>query len=274
MFKNIWKGGLIGIANVIPGVSGGTLALILGIYEKLTEAIGEFFNCSKSKRIEYIKFLVQIMIGAVSGIILFSKVISYMFEQHYEETSFFFLGLIVASLPMIMAQKKGNSKVDKKQGILFFIGGLVPLAFMLFDSIQGDVSGESIERAITIGYMGKLVMCGALAGGAMIIPGISGSLLLLLLGEYSNIIGFISDFNIVPIGAVVVGAGSGIIIFAKLMGKLLKDYHDETLYFVLGLVVFSLLEIWPGVSGGVSGFGIDIIAFIIGAFIVTRLKSK
>ncbi len=273
MFNNILKGALIGIANVIPGVSGGTLALILGVYEKLMESIGEYFNCTHKKRKEYTIFLAQIIAGVVGGILLFSKIIKFLFENYYEETNFLFLGLIIASLPEVIHHRKKKIP-HRKESVLFLIGGLIPLAFFFYNYFYGNLTQALIVKDITPSYLLKLVFCGSLAGGAMIVPGISGSLLLVLLGEYANVVGFISDFNIVPIGAIGIGAVLGVIIFAKIMDKLLKTHHDETLYFILGIITFSLIEVWPGVSPGVFNLLKDILLFAIGLVIVKSLKRE
>lgn len=273
MFDNIWKGALIGVANVIPGVSGGTLALILGIYEKLTEAIGEFFQCTHHKRKEYIIFLSQIAVGVVGGILLFSKLINYLFINHYEGTSFLFLGLIVASLPAVIHHRKKISP-STKESVLFLLGGMIPLAFFFYNVHYGNTTQALIAGDMTMGYSLKLVFCGAMAGAAMIIPGISGSLLLILLGEYANIVGFVSDFRVVPIALIGVGAVLGIIVFAKVMDKLLKRYHDETLYFVLGIITVSLIEVWPGVTLDAVSIIRNILAFIIGAGLVKGIRKK
>lgn len=117
-FVNILKGIFIGGANVIPGVSGGTIAFILGIYDKLTEAIAEFFTATFEKKKEYLVFLIQIGIGVLLGIVLFAKIIGFMYERYKEPTSFFFIGLILASLPMILEENEG--KVEKKEYSYFY----------------------------------------------------------------------------------------------------------------------------------------------------------
>ena len=273
MFNNIWKGALIGIANVIPGVSGGTLALILGIYEKLTEVIGEFFDCPHKKRMEYVVFLSQIAVGVVGGILLFSKFIRYFFENHYEGTSFFFLGLIVASLPAVIHHRKKISP-NRKESVLFLGGGMIPLLFFFYNYNYGNTMQAMIAAEMTPTYMMKLLICGSLAGGAMIVPGVSGSLLLILLGEYANIVGFVSDLKIVPIAMVGIGAVIGVVLFAKMMDKLLKRYHDETLYFVLGIITFSLIEVWPGMTMGAVDIARDLLSFGIGVFIVKSIRTR
>lgn len=272
MFKNVIKGAVIGVANVIPGISGGTLALILGIYEKLTESIGEFFNVTRKKKIEYIIFLSQIMIGAGVGILIFAKLIEFLFKNHYEGTSFFFLGVIIASLPAIM-NHKDKIHPKKNEIILFLIGGLIPLILFFYQSFIKVSTVEGIDGTISGFYIIKLFLCGIIAGGTMVIPGISGSLILMILGEYYNVLGFINNFKIFPMGMFAVGAAVGIFIFAKVMDKFLKRHKDETLYFILGIVTLSLLEMWPGVTLNISNIVLDMIVFCTGIFIVTRVRN-
>lgn len=106
MLKNILKGIFIGIANVLPGVSGGTVAVLLNIYDRLTEAIGNFFIVSNEKKIEYLKFLIQIGIGAVIGIVVFAGVVSKSYQNYPKITTIIFLILIIPSIPYILKGEK------------------------------------------------------------------------------------------------------------------------------------------------------------------------
>ncbi|WP_321328859.1 undecaprenyl phosphate translocase family protein [uncultured Ilyobacter sp.] len=272
MFKNVIKGALIGVANVIPGISGGTLALILGIYEKLTESIGEFFNVTSKKKLEYIIFLSQIMVGAGIGILIFAKLIEFLFKNYYEGTSFFFLGIIIASLPAIM-HHKDKIHPKKNEVILFLIGGLIPLVLFFYQSFVKISAVSGIDGSISGLYILKLFLCGIISGGTMVIPGISGSLILMILGEYYNVLGFINNFKIFPMGMFAVGAAVGVFIFAKVMDKFLKRYKDETLYFILGIVTLSLLEMWPGVTLNIYNIVVDMVVFCTGIFLVTKARN-
>lgn len=275
MFKNVIKGAVIGVANVIPGISGGTLALILGIYERLTESIGEFFNVPRKKKVEYMIFLFQIFIGAGIGIVLFSRLIEYLFKNYYEGTSFFFMGLIIASLPTIIGHKKRVTP-KKNEVFLFIFGGMLPLLLFFYQNFINTSSLEGTGGDLSTVYLVKLLACGIIAGGTMVIPGISGSLILMILGEYYNVLGFINKFKIFPIGVFALGAAAGVFIFAKVMDKFLKRYRDETLYFILGIVTISLLEMWPDVDIfkiGIKNIIIYSVIFFSGFFIVGRAKA-
>lgn len=191
MFKLFFKGIIIGVANIMPGVSGGTLAVILGVYDKLTEAIGNFLTVPFKKKIEYGKFLLQICSGMLIGIILFAKIIEFCFTNYPRSTAAFFSLLILPSIPFII---KGEDKKNKENITSFIIGAAITLIFVFLDYRFGsETDAKTLVQVITFSYCIKLFFCGALAAGAMIIPGISGSLLLLMLGEYYNILGFISQ---------------------------------------------------------------------------------
>jgi len=272
VIKNIISGAFIGIANIIPGVSGGTVALLLGVYEKLTESIGEFFTASKEKKIEFIKFLSQIFVGVIIGLLVFAKIIGFLYTNYRESTSFFFLGLIVASLPLVLTHRE-NKQINKHGKLWFLFGLLLMMAFTVFQSFYGNGETSSGIYRLTGGYTIKLILAGALAGGAMVIPGISGSLLLVMLGEYYNILGFVNNRMIIPVALVGIGAIIGIVGFARIIDKLLKSYRDNTLYFIIGLIVASLVEIWPGFTLTLSNGITNIIIFSLGIYIVKLMKK-
>ncbi|WP_293720263.1 DUF368 domain-containing protein [uncultured Cetobacterium sp.] len=241
MVKNFLKGIVIGIANVLPGVSGGTLAVVLGIYDKLTEAVGNFLTASMEKKIEYAKFLAQIGAGAVLGIVAFAGIISKMYELYPKGTTVAFLFLILPSIPVIL---KGE-KFFKKENLIAFFSGVAFTGIFMF--LTKTLAGEEIVRtaqtAFTAGYGVKLFFCGIVAAGAMVIPGISGSLLLILLGEYYNVLGYIKSFAILPLIFFAAGTGIGLVLVAKGINILLNKYRSYTLNFIVGIIVVSLIEI-------------------------------
>lgn len=271
MIKNIISGAFIGIANIIPGVSGGTVALLLGVYEKLTEAIGEFLTASKEQKINFIKFLSQIFLGAIIGLLVFAKIIGFLYDNYHQGTSFFFLGLIVASLPLVLTHRESKT-IDSKGKFWLILGVLIMLGFTVLQYFLGTSEATTVYN-LTPTYGMKLVLAGALAGGAMVIPGISGSLLLVMIGEYYNILGFVNDRVLVPVGLVGLGAIIGIVGFAKIIDKLLKAHKDNTLYFIIGLILASLIEIWPGFDLTLKDSVINIGGFILGVYVV-KLMSK
>lgn len=236
---NFLKGIGIGIANVIPGVSGGTMAVLFGIYDKLVECIANFLQAPKEKKIEYIKFLLPLVIGCGVGILFFANIIGYLYENYPIYTKGAFIILVLPSIPVII---KGESFSNVKNILAFAFGLMFVIGFFM---VTHKFSGNSFERQeiFTTAYGLKLCLCGALAGGAMIIPGISGSLLLLALGEHENVINYIGRVEIIPLAYFAVGVGLGILIFTKIINYFLVNYRSKTLFVILGIVVASLVEL-------------------------------
>lgn len=244
--KNIYlilKSMTIGIANVIPGVSGGTFAFIFGIYDKLTEAIGNFFTDSKRRK-EYFFFLLKVFIGAAAGILLFAKLLGFLLEYNQitrQITYAFFVGLIGGSVPFIV--KSHNDMKPNFSRILIMIGGVVLIALtIVFNQEKGGVVTDHSAPLRLI----WLFLCGLFSGGSMIVPGFSGSALLVSLGEYETVVTtYLGDIKtyIVPIIAFSFGAASGIIAFAKIVEICFKKFMSGTLYFILGLILASLVQI-------------------------------
>lgn len=240
--KLILKGMLIGIANIIPGVSGGTLMITLGIYEQIINTISHFFSNIKNN----LKFIIPLGIGMVLSILLFSKIISIGLEKIPFATTLFFIGLILGGIPLLWKKVKLNSR--KLSNILvFFITFLIVTIFAFLKSDNFIVSFTNLNFISII----MLFLVGMIASSTMIIPGISGSFVLILLGYYEpiiNTIKYLTNFNLLghnllilmPFG---IGIIIGIILVAKLIEFLLKKYEVKTYYGVLGFVLASMIAI-------------------------------
>ena len=238
------KGGAIGVANIIPGVSGGTIAVVLGIYEYLIEAISNF-TTNKEKRKEYLIFLIKIAIGALTVVFLSAKLMKYLLENHNIYTNLAFVGLIAGSIPSIY-----KTHDEMKLNIISIITFLLGVAIILFFefTFPNTVKEEGIKIAFNLTFNSAIFLClaGFFAGGSMIVPGISGSFIMLLMGQYYIVTSCVADREIIPLGIVGIGVFIGVIAFAKLINFLLKRFPKETFYFILGLVVASLYSIYPG----------------------------
>ncbi len=243
ILKLMIKGGFIGIANIIPGVSGGTMAVVLGIYEDLIEAIGNFIT-RKEKRKEYLLFLLKVFVGAGISIVIFSWLMDYLLTYYESFTYLFFIGLIAGSIPAIY-KTHPNMELNIASAITFLAGfGLV--IFLSVSFPEQHVDGTKVVVSSTNFWKsGILFFAGILSGGSMIVPGISGSFILVLLGQYHTVIRAVKNFNIVRLLFLGAGIAIGIWVFAKLMDILLKKYPKETFYFILGLVCASLYPIFP-----------------------------
>lgn len=241
------KGFLIGVANIIPGVSGGTLAITLGIYEKLIGAISHFFKNLK----ENIKFIIPIGIGAVLSILLLSRVISFCLKEYTLATILFFIGLILGGIPLLNKKIKGHYK--NVSNIIIF---LLSFGFVIALSVLKGENVVSFANMNIINYI-MLFLVGVVAAATMIIPGVSGSFVLMLLGYYKPIvdmIGALTKFNniwqnimiLVPFG---IGVLVGIVAISKLLEFLFKKYEVKTYFGVMGFIMASIITIFTGAEG-------------------------
>lgn len=267
----IIKGGAIGVANIIPGVSGGTIAVVLGIYEYLIEAISNFLT-NKEKRREYVIFLVKIAIGAILIIFLSAKLMKFLLENYYIYTNLAFVGLIAGSIPSIY-KSHHEMKLNTASIISFLIGAAIILIFeFAFPNVEKK---EGIEIAFNLNFQAGLllIIAGFFAGGSMIVPGISGSFIMLLMGQYYIVTSCVADRELLPLGFVGIGIILGILIFAKIISILLKKYPKETFYFILGLVIASLYSIYPGMPGEIGKFFLAIVITVI-CFMISFIIGK
>ena len=238
----IIKGFFIGLANVIPGVSGGTIALILGIYEKLINTISHFTKKIK----ENILFILPIGIGMVLSILLSSGVIDYSYKNYPLATTLFFIGLVLGGVPF--SYKKIKNKNNISNWLIFLITFILVITMSL---LNGNSTNEVTLINLDLFDYLKLFLVGIVASGTMIIPGISGSLVLMLLGYYYPIINLVKELtHFDNLGnnlliALIFGIGLiiGIIGFAKLIEFLFKKYENKTNYGVLGFICASIVAI-------------------------------
>lgn len=239
------KSMLIGVANIIPGVSGGTVAVLLKVYDEILEKIGNFFEVSMKKKIEYFKYLFVFFIGAVVGILLFANIIKFSITNYPKLTSTIFSLLI---LPSIYYLLKDMDCKKIKNIFSFFMGLLLMGIFIYFNlkykTVDKNIVVSTSGLCFSTAYLLKLFIYGILAAGTMIIPGISGSLLLLILGEYYNIISYVSDMNVRPLFFLGIGVVVGLIIFSKIISYLLKHYRETTMFFIAGIITLSVVQIW------------------------------
>lgn len=267
---NFIKGMLIGIANLIPGVSGGTMAVSMGVYEEIIDSIGNFFKKFKETFVKNMVFLIPIVLGAGVGVIAFSKLLDYLLKYHEAYTKFAFMGLILGSIPFIF--KKSNEKGFKKSYIIPFIitlaigGGLCLLEHF------GVTGSQVTSFDLNAGNAILLVIYGFIAAASMVIPGISGSFILLLLGVYSAVLSAVSNLQILILIPFAIGVGLGILLMSKLINYLLEHFHGLTYYAILGFILGSLPAIFPGLTFDITAV-FSIIIFVV-FFVISYYLGK
>ncbi|RKU25159.1 hypothetical protein C6497_16560 [Candidatus Poribacteria bacterium] len=278
--QHIINGFLIGIANIIPGMSGGTLALVLGIYERLINALRNIgINTAKStlglltfkqeafssfrdelRNIDF-KFLFLLGVGAFISVVFSSKIIVYLLSSHHDATYGFFFGLVLTSI--IIPIRMLNGFRWKELFVLLLAIGLIVTIEEMKKSAANSVSVSGDDFDTSIATYGLFFISGALAISAMILPGISGSFLMLAFGVYFPLITAIKDTidgffsllkggiiqpildNILILGVFAIGCLGGLLLFTRLLNLLLKQYRNITIAFLIGLMVGSLYGLWP-----------------------------
>lgn len=267
------KGFFFGVANIIPGVSGGTIAITMGIYEEMISSISGFLKNPKKS----IMYLLPIGIGAVLSILLMSKVISFCLDRFPAPTNLFFIGLIVGGIPLLTRKVKG-AKFNPINAFLLLLTFSI-IMFMTFS----DGGGSNMDLSnVTFGKMILLFIVGMIAAGCMVIPGISGSFVLMLLGAYKPVISVIGDLTnfsnlghnlsiLIPFG---IGVVVGIILIAKILEFLFNKYEVSTYYAILGFILASVIALAVtviGVHASVIEIIVGIVLFAVGSTIGYKL---
>lgn len=266
-------GVILGVANVIPGVSGGTLAVVFNIYDRLINVI----TLNVKKILSEWKFILPLVVGMGLGIILFSKAITFLFEHYPVQTNWFFIGIILGSIPMIVKRllvaSKASSSDARKIPVSAIVCGVLALAVMAIMTYANVAeSGAPIQTELTPVLAVKLFIGLACATIAMIIPGISGSFLMLVVGIYSTVIAAISDFNIPLLIPAVIGGVVGLLGGAKLVRFLMEKVPAQTYGAIMGLVLGSILVIFPG-FGGFATLVTSLLAAAVG-FVVSFFAGR
>ena len=257
--KYFLSGLAFGIANVIPGVSGGTMLVVFGIYDKLTEAISGIKAIFKN-----ILFLITFALGAGGGIVLFAFAITSLFELFGLQTNMFFIGLILGSVPLIVKTGTEDSKLKPLCILPFLLALAAVIALAVLErmeliSVAPDVV-ESFNLVATI----KLFLCAIIAAVTMIIPGVSGSFVMMLLGVYETVVGAITALNLFVLVPFALGAVVGIIGGAKLISVLIKGHKLMVYSAIMGLVVGSVYAIIPEDFGFTLETGSGFVCLLFG----------
>lgn len=268
IFKTMFYGLCLGISLLPPGFSAATMAMILGIYEDLIGLLNDLFS---TKMKQTVKVLIFLLLGAVAAIAVFSKIISTGMDKFPYQTRFLFLGLIVATVPLIYKQAEVKVNFTLKHCIFLIIAFLIAASFAFGGSfalvdLDGDMS------ALKVLY---LMFAGALVSSSMILPGLSGALMLILIGAYQYLLESVNTFDVIVLSCVGIGAVIGLIICGRLIKRLLER-GVTTLYAIsLGLVIGSIpVVLSEGVPTGVFDILAALIFSVIGVVIVMLLNAK
>ncbi|MBB2181471.1 DUF368 domain-containing protein [Lachnospiraceae bacterium MD1] len=270
----IIKGFIIGSSMSVPGVSGGTMAIILGIYDKLISSISNFLKDIKGN----ILFLFKVCLGAGVGIGTLSFLIKWLLEKFPLPISFFFLGAVIGGIPALYKKTKATS-LKISSGVYFLLGLLIVISIGFIPVGNIDVTTGS-----GIGYYIMLLVTGIIIALALVLPGISTSHMLLVLGMYDAMITAITEFNIVYIGILGIATLIGVFLITKPLEWTMNKFPHQTYCMIIGFVLGSTSEIFrekilPSIPANadvkwwILSVIMSVAAFILGCYAIGSLSK-
>ena len=281
---NAFRGFCMALADSVPGVSGGTIAFILGFYDKFINSLDKLVYGKKKDKIEAFKFLIKLGIGWVIGMGSAIIILTKLFESNIYEISSLFLGFILLSIPLIIKTEKDSLKGKYYNIIFLIIGVLIVSLITYFNPMSGSEKVIDITH-INIGLGIYIFIAGMVAISAMVLPGISGSTLLLIFGLYVPIMTSIKslmklDFSYLPVVLIFgIGVLVGVISIIKLVKVCLEKFRSQTIYLIIGLMIGSLYAIVMGPTTlevpkkHLDFDTFNILFFIIGILIIFGLEQ-
>lgn len=241
-WATIWKGFTVGATMIVPGVSGGTMAMILGIYDSLISAVSSF---RKNPRDNFL-FLSVFAISAGTGLFLFSSPLSWLLENYKMPTTYFFIGAVVGGIPII-EKKSGIQKIDRN--VLFYLLTGALLVALISRTPQNLFENMQIAGTFSVLF---LVLAGVVSAAALILPGISFSHFLLVLGLYERLLNAVKALDIFFLIPLAAGILLGILLFSKMLEQAMEKYPKATYILILGFIIGSVASIFPGFPRGIS----------------------
>lgn len=271
------------LADSVPGVSGGTIAFLLGFYDRLIGSLDDLFHGKKNDRLEAIRFLAKLAIGWIVGFGMSAAVLTSFFDSHIYEVSSLFMGFIVFAIPVVALEEK-RSLQGRWGNLAFTVAGI---ALVVAVTLLNPASGAGVNVAIEhldFGLVAYVFFAAMIAISAMVLPGISGSTLLLIFGLYVPIMGAVRsvmgfDFAYAPIlGVFVLGVACGVLLFVRLIRFCLRRYRSQTIYCIVGMMIGSLYSITQGpltLASPMPAMGLgqfSVLFFLIGGAVVAGLQ--
>ena len=284
MIINFIRGFFMALADSVPGVSGGTIAFIMGFYDKFINSLDGIIFGDKKKKRESLLFLIKLGIGWIVGMILSSLILANLFEKKIYIISSLFLGFIIFSIPLIIKEEKKLLKGKYLNLIFTLIGILVVVLITLLNPISSSSKIVDITN-LNFGLIIYIILVGMFAISAMVLPGISGSTLLLIFGLYIPIMTGIKEvlhLNFAYLPALIVfgvGVILGVVLVIKSIKKALEKWRSQTIYLILGLMLGSIYAIIMGPTtlkdqmDPMSLKTFSILFFIIGGLIIFGLDK-
>lgn len=283
---NFIRGFCMALADSVPGVSGGTIAFILGFYDEFVNSLDSLISTNSRDRIRGLKFLSKIGIGWVIGFVFSILFITSIFEQNIYRINSLFLGFIIASIPLIINSEKKIIKNNKKYQIFLLLGIAIVCLMTYFNPATGSDHSFSVKvDNLSLPLIVYVFVAGMIAISAMVLPGISGSTILLIFGLYVPILESVKyilklKFEYFPgIAIFICGILTGILVVVRVVRYLLKTFRPQTIYCIIGLMIGSIYAVIMGPTSleipkpPMSIKNFSIIFFAIGCILVPALEK-
>lgn len=275
---NAVRGFCMALADSVPGVSGGTIAFLLGFYDRFISSIDDLIRGKKQERIAALKFLVQLGIGWAVGMASAIIVITQVFESHIYAVSSLFIGFILFAIPLVVMEEKKALHGQWKWSIFLLIG-------IVFVVALSSITPAGVVAQQGIGTLAYVFIGGMVAVSAMVLPGISGSTLLLIMGLYlpvltalRQVMGF--EFSALPVViAFGLGVCSGVVLVIRTLRRLMRDYRSQMIFLIIGLMLGSLYSVVQGPTtleiprDALNFENFRLLFFIIGGAIILGLQA-
>ena len=284
IIMNFINGFCMALADSVPGVSGGTVAFLLGFYDKFIGSLDNIFRGKKEDKIEALKYLVKLGIGWIIGFGLSVSILADIFDVQIYKISSLFLGFIIFAIPIVIYEEKETLKNKWKEMLFILLGIAVVVAITLVNPASG--TGINVSASgLNIGLIIYVFIAAMVAITAMVLPGISGSTLLLIFGLYVPIISALKElmhmnFSYLPVVIIfILGVLAGVALCVRLIRKALEKYRAQTVYCIIGLMLGSLFSIVMGPTtlevpkDPMSFSTFSILFFIIGGAIILGLQG-
>jgi len=277
------RGFCMALADSVPGVSGGTIAFLLGFYDQFIGSIDDLLRGNMKKKKKALLFLLKLGIGWVCGMVLAVLVLASVFESNIYAISSMFIGFILLAIPIVAKEEKEALGSHLGAVVFALIGAAIVCAITFFNPVSGGNSMNLEHLNLQLGVY--VFLAGAIAISAMVLPGISGSTLLLIMGLYVPVITAIKDilhFDLAAFPTVFIfGCGilTGIFSVVKIIRKALEQFRSQTIYLIIGLMIGSIYAVIRGPEtldtpqAALSLETFNILFFVIGAAVILGLQK-
>lgn len=264
LLKTLLTGFLVGIGSIAPGISGGAIAVVFGLYDRITDAIAHFYQHFGQK----MKFLLPLGIGGAAGILLFGQLIGYLFTNYNTPVRCLFIGLMAGTLPSVF-RTAGREGFKKRYLLPLVLAAGAVILFTYLDTLT--YTGGTADMGWPL-----LLLCGAVVGFGMIVPGISSSFILMAAGLYEPMLQALNTLDIPKLIPIAIGFGVFVLLFAKLISWLYKRVYSWISYTVCGLLIGSIFPVIPPLRADLAG-GLALLLALAGGLLswyLLRLKSE